>query len=82
MTHDPHSETLLASAAPGSWLMACEPVTATTLPGGGRRDYFPGARFKVRGVVAGAIACADDALRHVAFSPEALAGLELAPRQV
>ena len=79
MSDDPHAEELLQSAAPGRWLMACEPVTGTALPGGGRRSYRPGARFMIRGVVAGAVACADDGLRHVAFSLEALAGLELAP---
>ncbi|MEM8957012.1 MAG: hypothetical protein AAGC86_04270 [Pseudomonadota bacterium] len=82
MFDDPHAESLLQTAAPGRWLMACEPVTGTALPGGGRRSYVPGARFKVRGVVAGAIACADDGLRHVAFSLEALAGLEMAPADV
>lgn len=79
MFEDLHAEHLLQSAAPGRWLMACEPVTGTALPGGGRKDYRPGARFMIRGVVAGAIACADDGLRHVTFSPDALAGLELAP---
>jgi hypothetical protein len=74
-----HEDVILGRVAHGAWLMACEPVSGTVLPSGGRRYYPPGARFMVRNVVAGAIACADDGMRHVTFNADALGGLELAP---
>jgi len=79
MTLDTHCETLLREAAAGRMVMACEPVMATALPGGGRRHYPPGALFSVRGTVADVLNCADDSQRQVSFSPDAMDGLELVP---
>ncbi|MCV6595481.1 MAG: hypothetical protein OIF40_00165 [Mangrovicoccus sp.] len=78
-SRDAHCESLLTQAELGRYVMACEPVMGTALPGGGRRHYAPGARFAVRGAVAGSLNCADDSQRLVSFGADALDGLELVP---
>lgn len=70
-----HSDHILA-AAPGSWVLACEPVWAVDMGPGGRVDYGVGARFRVRHGLDDLLWCLDEAGRSVTFGREQMFALE------
>lgn len=76
MTALEHSDRILA-AAPGSWVLACEPVWGVNMGPGGRLDYGVGARFRVRHGSDDLLWClAQGDGRRVTFGREQMSALE------
>ena len=72
-----HSDHILA-AAPGSWLLACEPVEGVNMRAGGVLRYEIGARFRVEFGSGGLLWCLDEQARSVTFDREQMFALERA----